>query len=142
LRHRRIDTDIRESLETLILRAIRAISQFALAGETGFMEKVCEKSLIQAENSVKESRRKLTKSKRRCDKVSGRIKKLYESYATDKIPENTFAELLAGYNGEQAEQSEGSENFLSLNCLFPRLERFELFGCIFPIVFQTLFFLG
>jgi hypothetical protein len=67
------------------------------------MEKVREKSLIQAENSVKESRKKLTKSKRRRDEVSGLIKKLYESYATDKIPENTFAELLAGYNGEQAD---------------------------------------
>jgi hypothetical protein len=66
------------------------------------MEKVREKSLIQAENSVKESRKKIAKSKRRREETGGLIKKLYESYAADKIPEKQFEELLTGYSDEQA----------------------------------------
>jgi hypothetical protein len=66
------------------------------------MEKVREKSLIQAENSVKESRKKIAKSKRRREETGGLIKKLYESYATGKIPEKQFSELLTGYSNEQA----------------------------------------
>ena len=38
---------------------------------------------------------------RRRVEVSGFIKKLYESYAADKIPEKQFTELLAGYGAEQ-----------------------------------------
>ena len=46
-------------------------------------------------------RRKLTKGKRRREEISRLIKKLYESYAADKIPENHFSELLTGYDAEQ-----------------------------------------
>jgi hypothetical protein len=90
-----------ESLEMLVLSAIKAVCQFALTNEAEFADKVREKSLIQAENSVKESRKKLAKSKRRREEVSGLIRKLYESYAADKIPELQFTELLTGYSNEQ-----------------------------------------
>ncbi|WP_158572923.1 DUF4368 domain-containing protein [Anaerotruncus sp. AF02-27] len=43
----------------------------------------------------------MTKSKRRREEISRLIKKLYESYAADKIPENHFSELLTGYDTEQ-----------------------------------------
>jgi hypothetical protein len=89
-------------VETLILRTVRAVCGYALENETEFMEKVREKSLIQAENSVKESKKKIVKSKRRREEVSGLIKKLYESYAAEKIPEKQFEELLTGYSDEQA----------------------------------------
>ena len=42
------------------------------------------------------------KHKRRHEEVKGLIKKLYESYAADKIPENHFTDLLKGYDEEQA----------------------------------------
>jgi hypothetical protein len=71
-----------DAVETLILRTIRAVCGYALGNETEFMEKVREKSLIQAENSVKESRKKIVKSKRRREETGGLIKKQYESYAT------------------------------------------------------------
>ncbi|MDR1487524.1 MAG: zinc ribbon domain-containing protein [Deltaproteobacteria bacterium] len=57
MRYLRVDV-----VETLILRTVRAICDYALENEAKFMEKVREKSLIQAENSVRESRKKLTKS--------------------------------------------------------------------------------
>jgi len=90
-------------VENLILTAIRRVSEYVRENETEFIERVRKKSELQQETAVKESRRKLTKSKRRREEISGLIKKLYEAYATGKIPENHFSELLDGYDTEQAE---------------------------------------
>lgn len=90
-------------VEQLILEAIRRVSGYVRENEAEFIERVREKSELQQETAVKESRRKLTKSKRRRDEISGLIKKLYETYAAGKIPENHFSELLTGYDTELAE---------------------------------------
>lgn len=88
-------------IEELILTVIRRVSKYARENEADFMKRVREESELQQETAVKESRKKLTKSKRRREEVSGLIKKLYEAYAADKIPEKHFAELLTGYDTEQ-----------------------------------------
>lgn len=89
-------------IENLILTAIRRVSEYVRENETEFTEKVREKSALQQETAVKESRKKLAKSKRRREEISGLVKKLYEAYAADKIPENHFSDLLTGYDTEQA----------------------------------------
>ncbi len=43
----------------------------------------------------------LCQSQAGAEEISGLIKKLYEAYATGKIPENHFSELLTGYDNEQ-----------------------------------------
>jgi DNA invertase Pin-like site-specific DNA recombinase len=91
-----------EVIESLILIAIKRVSRYVRENEQIFVERVRETSVLQKESAVKESRKKLTQATRRRDEVTTLIKKLYESYALDKIPENTFTELLAGYNTEQA----------------------------------------
>jgi len=58
-------------------------------------------SVIQQETAVKESRKNLTKAQHRHEEINALIKKLYESYAADKIPEKHFSELLKGYDSEQ-----------------------------------------
>jgi hypothetical protein len=58
--------------------------------------------MLQQETAVKASRRKLNQATRRRDEIGTLIKKLYESYALDKIPEKHFTELLAGYDSEQS----------------------------------------
>jgi hypothetical protein len=68
--------------------------------EDEFIERIREHSALQAEAAVKESKKRLTKSKRRLDEVFVLIKKLYENYALDKIPESTFTDLLSDYNAE------------------------------------------
>lgn len=88
-------------MESLILEAIRRVSEYVRENEAEFIERVREKSELQQATAVKESRRKLTKSDRRREEISGLIKKLYEAYATGKIPENHFSELLTGYDTEQ-----------------------------------------
>ena len=90
-----------EAVEKLILEAIRRTSKYARENEAEFMKRVRQEADLQQEAAVKESRKKLTKSKRRRGEVSGLIKKLYETYAAGKIPENHFSELLKGYDTEQ-----------------------------------------
>ena len=88
-------------VESLVLEAIRRVSGYVRENEAEFIERVREKSSLQQEAAVKESRKKLSKAKRRREEISGLIKKLYEAYATGKIPENHFSELLTGYDTEQ-----------------------------------------
>ena len=88
-------------VEQLILDAIRRVSKYALNNEKAFIQRVREEAELQQETAVKENRRKLTKSKHRREEIGRLIKKLYESYAADKIPENHFSELLSGYDTEQ-----------------------------------------
>lgn len=88
-------------VENLILTAIRRVTKYARTNEADFIKRVREESELQQETAVKENRKKLTKLKRRRDDVSGLIKKLYESYAAEKIPEKHFTELLTGYDTEQ-----------------------------------------
>jgi len=91
-----------EVVEKLILTAIRRVSKYAKTNEADFIERVRQQSELQQESAVKDSRKKLTKAKRRRDEINSLIKKLYESYAADKIPEKHFSELLTGYDTEQA----------------------------------------
>lgn len=88
-------------VEKLILDTIRNVSKYALKNEEAFIQRVREEAELQQETAVKESRRRLTKCKRRREEISHLIRKLYESYAADKIPENHFSELLRGYDAEQ-----------------------------------------
>lgn len=90
-----------EVVEQLILDAIRRASRYAIENEAAFIQRVREEAALQQEAAIRESRRKLTKGKRRREEISRLIKKLYESYAADKIPENHFSELLTGYDAEQ-----------------------------------------
>jgi len=90
-----------EVVEKLILTAIRRVSTYAQTNEQEFIERVRQQSELQQEQAVKESRKKLTKMSRRREEINTLIKKLYESYAADKIPEKHFSELLTGYDTEQ-----------------------------------------
>lgn len=90
-----------EVVEQLILDAIRRASRYAIENEAAFIQRVREEAALQQEAAVRESRRRLTKGKRRREEISRLIKKLYESYAADRIPENHFSELLTGYDAEQ-----------------------------------------
>ena len=88
-------------IEDMILEAVRRVSGYVRKNEAEFVKRVREESALQQEASVKESKRKMNQSGRRRDEVSGLIKKLYEAYAAEKIPEQHFAELLAEYGAER-----------------------------------------
>lgn len=56
--------------------------------------------LRQAE-AVKDTKRKLNKNRKRIAELDGIIKKLYESFAVGRIPEERFDSLFAEYDAEQ-----------------------------------------
>jgi len=89
-------------VQDLILTAIKRISKYVSENEAEFVERVRQNSALQQEALVRENRGKHAKAKRRRDEVGLLIKKLYESFALDKIPEKHFTELLADYDAEQS----------------------------------------
>ncbi|MFP3154677.1 DUF4368 domain-containing protein [Lachnospiraceae bacterium ZAX-1] len=90
-----------EVVEKLILSTIQRMSKFVMTNEAEFVERVREASALNQESAIKESRKKLAKSRRWREEIDGLIKKLYESFATGKIPENHFSRLLSEYDEEQ-----------------------------------------
>ena len=88
-------------VEKLILETIREVSAYALSNEKEFVKKVREASDVQQEATMKEYRRRLGKAKRRHEELDDLVKKLYEPFATGKIPEKHFDRLLSGYDNEQ-----------------------------------------
>ncbi|CAK7032947.1 MAG: hypothetical protein ENTB_01866 [Enterocloster aldenensis] len=91
-----------KALRAIILDAIRATSAYAVSNEAEFIQKVREASQVQQEKAAKELRRKLNKDKRRCAELDTIIKKLYESYAVERITEERFDALLSEYEREQS----------------------------------------
>lgn len=88
-------------VEELILTTIQRVSAYARENEKEFISKVREASDVQQEATIKEYKKRLNKSKKRFTELDGLVKKLYESYATGKLPEKHFERLLGEYDGEQ-----------------------------------------
>ncbi len=88
-------------IRELLLATIRTVSAYAIENEAEFIRKVRAASQVQKEDHAKALKRKITKEKRRCTELDTLIKKLYESYATGKIPEKRFEMLSSEYEQEQ-----------------------------------------
>ena len=101
------------ALRAIILDAIRLTSKYAIENKEEFIAKVREASQIQQADKAKELRKRLIKSKKRYSELDNIIKKLYESYATGKIPEKRFDTLSAEYEAEQAELEKTIEDMQS-----------------------------
>ena len=90
-----------KALRALILDTIRTVSAYAITNEAEFIEKVRAASEVRQAQAAKDLKRKLNRDRKRSGELNGLIKKLYESYATEKISEKRF-ELLSGeYEREQ-----------------------------------------
>lgn len=91
------------ALRELILETIKLTSRYAIANKDEFIQKVREASQIKQSEDLKAYDKQLKRDKKRCLELDGILKKLYESYATGKIPEKRFDILSAEYEQEQAE---------------------------------------
>lgn len=89
------------TVETLVLETIRQVGGYARDNQEEFLERVREHSDSQQEIIIRELRDRMNTSKKRSDEISVLVKKLYETYATGKLPEDRFFELLNGYDTEQ-----------------------------------------
>lgn len=92
-----------KALRALILDTIRMVSTYAISDEDAFIRRVREASEVRQKEAAKELERKVRKAKKRSAELDGLIKKLYEAYATGKLPEKRFTTLSAEYEQEQAE---------------------------------------
>ena len=89
-------------VEDLLLKVIRRVAEYVRRNEAEFIEKVRAASNLRAETEVRESRKRLSKTERRCRELDTLVKKLYETYALGKLPENHFDRMIAEYDTEQA----------------------------------------
>lgn len=92
-----------KAMRELILYTIRTVSEYAIANEEEFRQRVLDASRIKQEAEAKGLKKKLVKAKKRYAELDVLIKKLYESYAMEKISEHRFDMLSAEYEQEQAE---------------------------------------
>ena len=90
-------------VQDLVLTSIREISAFIREDEDGFMELIQAESNSERERRLKEQKREIRKMERRVAELDGLVKKLYEGYAAQKIPEKHFQRLLESYDKEQSE---------------------------------------
>ena len=89
------------SLIKLILETLKTISEYAISNKEEFARKVREASMQQQFQSLKEQKNQLNKKEKRYAELNGLVKKLYESYAKEKISEKNFEMLSADYEAEQ-----------------------------------------
>ncbi len=90
-----------KAVRELILETIRAASAFAISNQESFIEKVRSASQIRQREAAKETKRKLSREKKRIGELDTIIKKLYESFAMGRITDERFDTLLAEYEAEQ-----------------------------------------
>ena len=89
------------SLIRLILETLKIVSEYAIANKEEFAQKVRDLSMQKQFESLKEQKALLAKKEKRYNELKGLVKKLYESYATEKISEKNFEMLSADYEAEQ-----------------------------------------
>ena len=89
------------SLIRLILETLKLVSEYAIANKEEFAQKVRDLSMQKQFESLKEQKALLAKKEKRYNELKGLVKKLYESYATEKISEKNFEMLSADYEAEQ-----------------------------------------
>ncbi len=85
----------------MVLEAIRTASAYAIENEDEFIQKVRSASEVKRVETAKALKRKITREKKRVAELDGLFKKLYESYAAEKISEKRFDMLSSDYEQEQ-----------------------------------------
>lgn len=91
------------ALRALVLDAIKTVSQYAIANKEEFAQRVRQASEIRQSQEAKELKKKIAKAQKRSAELDALIKKLYESFALEKLSEERFDTLIAEYEREQKE---------------------------------------
>ena len=89
-------------IRSMLLQAIRSVSQYAISDEAAFAEQVRSLSELRHADAVKTMTADAAKAQKRIAELDTIIQKLYESYALGKTPESRFNLLSVTYEKEQA----------------------------------------
>jgi DNA invertase Pin-like site-specific DNA recombinase len=92
-----------KSIDKILLSTIRRTVFYAKQNSEIFIEKIRSASVLKSENAIKESKKNLSKYKRREAELDVLIRKLYEDNATGKLPDKHFERIFAEYDTEQNE---------------------------------------
>ena len=96
----RINTN---TINELVLDALRTVSEYARGNETEFTQQVNEMFSTQQAGNIKAQRKKLTASQKRRDELDKLIQRIYEDMVSGRITDKRFEVLSSEYEREQSE---------------------------------------
>ena len=94
------------AVRELLLLTLRTICPWAIRNKEAFAARVREESELRHKSAAKEAKRQMATMKKRHAELDVLIQKLYEAYALDKMPEERYLALSAGYEKEQKDLTE------------------------------------
>ena len=90
-----------KNLMIIVSETIRLVSKYAIDNEEEFVRKIRTASEVQKADEAKALKKRIQKNSKRINELDVLIKKLYESYATGKMPEERYVMLSEEYEAEQ-----------------------------------------
>ena len=93
-------------LRSILLSMIQQVSRYALTDEQAFTDRVRSLSTLRQREDAKAKKAEIQQIRKRIKELDVIIRKLYESYALEKIPENRYEALSAEYEKERSELKE------------------------------------
>lgn len=94
-----------KQLRLLLQKTIRSVSQYAIANEAEFIQRIREASKVKPED-VAPLKKEIANRKRRIDELNRMLKKLYEDYALGQTSGRMYEELSAQWEKELSTQKE------------------------------------
>ena len=94
------------AIRELLLLTLRTICPWAIRNKEAFAARVREESELRHKSAARDAKRQMASMKKRHAELDVLIQKLYETYALDKMPEDRYLALSAGYEKEQKDLSE------------------------------------
>ena len=92
-----------KSLRPLLKETIQTVSRYALTNQEEFLARLQREMLAEQPEQTKQLKKGIEAKNKRVAELDRLLKKLYENYALEKIPEERFDALSAEYESEQAQ---------------------------------------
>ncbi len=94
-----------KALRALLTDTIRTVSRYALENEDDFLQRL-RSCAVQPSDDVKSVKKRIAALERRVSELNRLLKKLYEDYVLDRIPESRYDALSAEYEAELSRTKE------------------------------------
>ena len=90
-----------KALRPLLKETIQTVSRYALTNQEEFLARLQREMLAEQPEQTKQLKKGIAAKNKRVAELDRLLKKLYENYALEKIPEERFDALSAEYESEQ-----------------------------------------
>ncbi len=92
-----------KALRPLLKETIQTVSRYALTNQEEFLAQLQREMLAEQPEQTKQLKKGIAAKNKRVAELDRLLKKLYENYALEKIPEERFDALSAEYESEQTQ---------------------------------------